>query len=164
MNERLERLIQVALTFIGIKETSPNEGAMIEEFQKSVDGKYNREAWCMAFVQYCIKQVEKETSFESPVYKSESCMQVWEKSPQMIRIKDPVPGSIMIWKVTSDINPNAGHAGIVIPSYYKDPDIFDVIEGNTSTDGSKFDGVNIKIRTRQGSSKFKPQGWLLPWI
>lgn len=164
MNPRLERLIQVALTFVGTIETGLNDGALIEEFQKSVDGKATHESWCMAFVQYCIKQVEKETGFESPLFKSESALTVWENSPLMLRISDPSPGSIMIWKTLDDSNPHAGHTGIVLPSYYKDSDIFDVIEGNTSIEGKFFDGVAIKIRTRQGSSKFKPLGWLMPWV
>jgi uncharacterized protein (TIGR02594 family) len=153
-----KRLIEVAKKYVGVKESGgDNKGPEVEKFQKAVDGKASGEAWCMCFVQYCIKEVEKEKNIKSKVFSSEHVMTVWNNTPKELRLTKPEVGSIMIW---SFVGTASGHAGFVTKV---GPTRVDTIEGNTG-DGKGIvregDGVYERNRSHTGDAKMKVMGWL----
>jgi len=61
--ESIHPLVEEALKWVGTMEKGgDNKGPEVEEFQKAVDGKAQKEPWCMAYVQFCIKKVEEKLS------------------------------------------------------------------------------------------------------
>ena len=154
------KLVDIAKQYIGTKESGgDNKGSQIEEFQKAVDGKAQGEAWCMAFVQFCIEKVEEQTNetSKSKIFKSEHCLTVWNKTPISQRLTVPEVGSLIVWQFGSSSN---GHVGIV--TNVRSTRV-DTIEGNTG-DGAgvvrEGDGVYSRNRSRTGSSDMKVLGFL----
>lgn len=150
-------LVEVAKRFIGVKEKGDNRGPEVEAFQKALDGKAAGEPWCMAFVQYCILEVEKARNTKSKVSKSEHCLTVWNKSPKELRLKEPEVGCLIIWQFG---NTSSGHVGIVTKV---NKNTVETVEGNTG-DGSgvvrEGDGVYARRRSKLGSQKMKVLGYL----
>lgn len=149
-----------------------NKGQVVEMFQKAVDGKAHGEAWCMSFVQYCVKMVDatakeivpQRTIPISPMEKSEHVMTTWFKSPQALRGRVPRPGRIAMWRHGSS---SFGHCGIVV-DVSKDGQWFYTIEGNTGPSNKEVvregDGVYFKRRSIKGSGKMNVVGFLQPWV
>jgi uncharacterized protein (TIGR02594 family) len=151
-------LIEVAQKYVGVKEKGgDNKGPEVEQFQKAVDGKAAGEPWCMAFVQFCINVVEAATKQKSKIFESEHCLTVWNKTPVEQRLKEPVPGCLVIWQFGDTSN---GHVGIVTAVFKNS---IHTIEGNTG-DGKgvvrEGDGVYARNRSRVGSDKMKVLGYL----
>lgn len=155
-------LVDVARRFIGVhEEGGDNHGPMVERFQKEVDGKAQGEPWCMCFVQYCVAQVGRETGVWSNLYRGESCLQVWERSPIFMRRMKPEPGMIIIWKRAGKLE---GHAGVVVGIV--SPTVFQTVEGNTTRGFGierEGEGVYLKERTISGTQLFLPVGFLQPF-
>lgn len=147
-------LVEVAQKYVGVKEKGgDNKGPEVERFQKAVDGKAQGEPWCMAFVQFCIK----EAKLQSKIFESEHCLTVWNKTPKEQRLKEPVPGCLVIWQYGDTTN---GHVGIVTAVFKNS---IHTIEGNTG-DGKGIvregDGVYARNRSRAGSQQMKILGYL----
>lgn len=143
---------------VGIKETSPNNGPLVSLIQDTVGGP-DHVAWCMSFVQTCLAYAEKKTKVISPIYASETCTEVWDKTPKAQRVKiAPLPGAITIWKRGSSWQ---GHTGLMLEYYGK---TFLGVEGNTGgasmRDG---DGIYIKTRSSTATGSLKILGWLKPF-
>lgn len=154
-----QRFIDIAKKYIGTKESGgDNKGRQVEEFQKAIDGKAQGEAWCMAFVQFCIKQVEKEDlTVNSKIFKSEHCLTVWNKTPESQRLKIPEVGCLILWQFGNTSN---GHVGVVT---CVGPTRVDTIEGNTGEGKGivrEGDGVYERNRSRAGSEEMKVLGYL----
>lgn len=153
-------LIAEAKKWVGVHEIGGNNrGSQVEIFQKAVDGKASGEAWCMAFVQFCIKQVEQSQGIKSSIIKSEHCMTTWRGSEKS---RCPAqPGSVIIWRHGTTDN---GHTGIVV-SVNADGSI-NTIEGNTS-DGTGVnrdgDGVYSRKRNAVKEGDMIVQGFLKPF-
>lgn len=153
-----EELVRVADSFVGIKEEGgDNRGFWIEQFQKSVDGTAEREAWCVGFVQFCAKQVDKKFGIKNYLYPTESVITLWERLSLWQRLPSPMIGSLAFWQHYDGIKPTRkGHVGIVRRVF--DNNTFQTVEGNTS-DGSSInregDGVFFKVRplTQVGSMR-----------
>lgn len=159
MSSKAQELIDLASTFVGVKEQgADNAGPQIEIFQKSVDGTASRESWCMCFVQFCVKQIEKKYVIKSKLFKSEHCLTVWNKTPKELRLKEPEVGCIVIWQFG---NSSSGHAGIV-RKVIKDK--IETIEGNTSGPSidvvREGDEVAFKTRSKTGSKTMKVIGFI----
>lgn len=159
MSSKSQELIDLASSFSGTKEEgSDNSGPMIELFQRAVDGVASKESWCMCFVQFCIKQIEKKYAVKSKIFKSEHCLTVWNKSPKELRLVEPEPGCLIIWQFG---NGSSGHCGIV-KTVGKDK--VATIEGNTSGNSKEIvregDEVAEKLRLRAGSKTMKVIGYL----
>lgn len=157
-----EALIIEASRWIGITEDSPNSSQLINKFQ-SIIGSNENEPWCMSFVQYCCYWVDKYFPFSlSGLYKSESCLQVWEKTNPIHR-SSPKEGNVVIWNYDGT---SKGHCGII--KKISNSSMI-TIEGNTSVDSEKSivregDGVFLKIRPLSSIGKFKILGYLNPWV
>lgn len=166
-DERLKLLVLEAHRWVGVKEENgDNRGQIVEMFQRAADKVAIREPWCMSFIQYCLKQADNialnifRAQGTHNLFVSEHCLTVWNKSPQAIRISEPVVGSIAIWRLNGSQN---GHAGIVVEVGSKD---FKTIEGNTGQAAGiqrEGDGVYIRARTKASSSNFELLGFLLPY-
>lgn len=160
-------LIAEATKYLGTKESAYNDGPMIREFQKAVDGIADRESWCMAFAFYCIKAVEEQTKRKSWLFRSERCMSVWTRSPIESKIKFPEAGALAIWQNYSSTGTplGTGHVGIVVELLSDQS--FRTIEGNTS-DSSGLnpdgDGVYKKIRRTAKVGRFRLMGFVRPWM
>lgn len=154
------RLVEIAKSFVGTQEQGVNAGPVVQQFQKAVDGKALGEAWCMCFVQFCIKQVEKEFGIKSMIYKSEHCLTVWNSTLAGVRRMVPEPGRIMIMQRRQKA---AGHAGIVSELRSPPAQEFYTIEGNTTSGKGierEGDGVFEKRRLPDGNNLFIIRGFL----
>jgi hypothetical protein len=122
-------LVEAAKVCVGVREkTGKNDGPLVELFQETI-GKANGEAWCMSFVQTLIAYVEVKLNVTSPVFASEHCLTVWNKTPKSSRVVHyPNPGAIAIWRHGSTTN---GHTGVVVK--WGRESSFDAIEGNTTS-------------------------------
>lgn len=155
-------LVHEAQNWIGVVEVGgDNSGPDVERFQKAVDGKANKEAWCAAFVIFCIQQVETKLNIKSQIYRSELAQDLWFKSPNSLKITEPEPGCVIIWKHGDTV---LGHAGIV--EIVRPDGMLVTIEGNTN-DGAGIvregDGVYRRVRTPTGTPKMKVLGFIKPF-
>jgi hypothetical protein len=153
-----EELVALAQSFVGTKEEGMNKGHWVEEFQKAVDGKAVGEPWCCAFVQYCVKQVCARHNMVVPLYQTESCMELWNKTDLAFKTQTPTPGCVVIWQHG---NGYQGHTGFVT-GVNPDGQLL-TIEGNTS-DGSGInregDGVYERTRSRFGNEAMHVLGFI----
>lgn len=161
-------LIHEAKRWVGITEHGGNNrGQLVQLFQKSTGGLANGEPWCMAFIQFCIQAVDSlvsdclEGSEKSPLFKSEHCLTVWNKS-QALKIETPRPGILCIWQHGQTA---AGHVGIVV-DVNADSSIM-TVEGNTSSANAdnqrEGDGVWLKRRRLDSSGDLRFKGFLRVW-
>jgi len=150
-------LIVEAKKWVGVHEQGGNnKGKEVEIFQKAVDGQSSGEAWCMAFVQYCIKQTEATLGIKSKIYRSEHCLTVWGKSPTTMRLTKPEVGCVVIWQHGTT---SSGHTGFVT-GVDANGNLL-TIEGNTNGAGSRDgDGVFSKTRNKTADGTLKVVGFL----
>lgn len=155
-----QKLIEIAASYVGVQEQGgDNCGLKVEQFQKAVDGKACGEAWCMGFAQFCIKALEAKTQTESQVFKSKSCLEVWNKSPKELRLSQPEPGSLVIWQRETS---GRGHVGI-IEKVSRDGKTFSTIEGNIRNPQNKTrkrDGVYRRKRSIEDFGKMRLKGFI----
>lgn len=140
-----QRLVEIARSYIGVREHGHNKGAEVEMFQRAVDGKAQGEAWCMAFVQYCVKKVEEEFGIRSNLPRSEHVRSTWNKTIPTFKGDKCELGYIAIYGKDESLS---GHTGIVSEKWQNN--MFVCVEGNTNALGSREgDGVYEKKRKRQ---------------
>lgn len=143
-----------AKRWVGLTELGgDNRGQVVEMFQKAVDGKASGEAWCLSFVQFCIKQVDvlwdemtlQTSGMRSRLYPTEHVLTCWNQSPKEHRLTKPEPGCLILWNHTKDGKPTSlGHAGIVIE--VNSDGTCKTVEGNTG------DGAGV---VREGDGVYK---------
>ena len=138
------KLIEEAEKTLGITEHGgENCGAEVEEFQRTVDGRAQGEAWCMSWLQTIVERVSSRFDAPNPLPKSELCRAVWHGTPLKYRAESPSFGMGVIWK---------RHCGLVTRRDSGSP-VFHTIEGNTNTRGEREgDGVYRKIRQIKGGT------------
>lgn len=158
-------LIQLALTQVGVYELGENSGPIVEMYQ-SVIGKPEKEPWCVSFVQWCVREVDRKFSSQTVLFPTESSQILWKKTPQIARITTPEPGCIVIWtKFKNELPLSIGHVGIV--KEIIDSNYMITIEGNTSPgDGiqREGDGVYLKRRLiRSTNGYMRLTGFIMPW-
>lgn len=162
-------LIAEASRWVGIHETSPNDGPEIEIFQKMIGGIAMRQSWCADFALYCVEQADKKVGPPNTwVFVSQSCLTIWNRSPLLARVQglEVAPGDLMVWQHWSTQGPTVnGHIGIV--EKVLGPGEFQTIEGNTSEATNvvdrEGDGVYRKVRSVGGSSMMRVKGFLRVW-
>lgn len=165
---KIKALAWMAEQFVGVTETKNNGGAMVEKFQRAVDGKAAGEPWCVCFVQYCADQIDSfydRCIFPHPPYNhhqlapTEWTIGLWDATPKELRRAAPSEGLIVVWQ--SIANPNRGHCGIVTDVR---GDVVFTVEGNTGTASQREgDGVWHKGRVSGNIPGFKRLGYLSPW-
>lgn len=154
--------IYAAEACVGIvEEGGNNKGLYIVEIQKTVDGKAQREAYCMSAVQTWIAYVERKLGVHSTLFASEHCMTTWRKTPVSKRVKRiPAPGAIIIWK---NGKTDSGHTGIVL-DYQGTKSNMETLEANTGSGNMRDgDGIYIKQRNKKKTGKLVIQGYIIPF-
>jgi len=146
--------------WLGVKEVGNNGGKEVEMFQKAVDGVAEGEPYCMAFQNFCIKQVEKLLGVKSEIYRSESCLSTWRKSPAAIKSAQPTVGALVLWQHGTT---SAGHVGIITEILSNG--LWVCVEGNTGSDNKdeKGQGVYIKLRNPKGHGTMHALGFIRPF-
>jgi len=67
-------------SLVGVREKSGrNDGPIVELIQETI-GRAQGEFWCMSYVQSCLAYAEVKTGIDSPIFASEHCMTVWNKT------------------------------------------------------------------------------------
>jgi len=127
-----------------------NRGPDVEKYLASV-GRNHGDAWCAAFVYWCVEKASNSLGTMSPLRKTGRVASMWHDAVErnlVITIDDVRAGN-------ADIPPGAiycavyssgkGHTGFV---ERREADILHTIEGNTSIKGSsKGEGVHAKCRS-----------------
>jgi hypothetical protein len=161
-------LLNLASVYVGVKESGPNRGELVEEFQKAVDGVAQGEPWCAAFVCWLIKRVEDIYSIKSQFAFSEAVWEIWKRNKAKKVILVPKPGCFVCFA-----RPGGGHIEVVekversVPM--KGAFVLHTIGGNTSSGeaGSQADGDGVYRRTRviiDGKlGSFSLLGFIDPW-
>lgn len=147
-------IVQEAKKYIGVLEKNKNEGEIVELFQKYVDGKANKGAWCMSFVQFIIGTVGPHE-----IHKSKHVYTVWTNTSSVYKKAKPSPGYIAVWQRIKDGKlTTGGHTGIVLDVNDKG---FRTIEGNVIQKGKE--GVFVKDRKMGIQGNLKLLGFLKSW-
>lgn len=156
-----KEFIKECSKWIGVREKGgQNKGPEVEMFQKAVDGKAQGEAYCMAFMQFCVMEIEKRFKVKSEIFKSEGVMETWNKSPAKLKHQDPKIGGIVCWNYVGSWT---GHAGCVTDF---DKSNIKTVEGNTGSGSAVIregDGIYARTRSRAGTSKMVIKGYILPF-
>jgi hypothetical protein len=163
-------MVEAAKSLVGHHEaTGKNDGFFVETVQKTVDGKAQREPWCMAFTQTMISYAEYKLGIKSPLYATEHCLTLWGHATDDQKVKyNPLAGAIVIWQHGQSSN---GHTGIVLSA---DETSFYAVEGNASgylvpvdqvTKGvnREGNGVYYTKRSRKGDGDMIVKGFIKPF-
>lgn len=162
-------LVAEAQHWVGtVEKGGDNCGPDVERFQQAVDGKAQGEAWCLAFVQFCVKQVDElfPVGPVNTLVQTEGCLPLWERMPAAQKLQAPKPGCVVLWQhYDAKGNPTTkGHAGIVVAVQSKATVM--TIEGNTGPGAGvvrEGDGVYQKIRTLGTTGSMRVLGFVAPW-
>ena len=148
-----------AMTCVGIAESGgDNKGHFVEYFQKTY-GDAHGESWCMGFVESVVG-FGGAGHGPSPLFASESCLEVWARSPHDMRTPEAVPGSIIIWQYNKTWQ---GHTGVVLSAM---GEIIKTVEGNTSAGpgiNRNGDGVYSRGRSKTPVGSLQIVGFLNPF-
>lgn len=150
MNDLTEQALEVATTYIGIRETRRNRGPEVDAFLLDVglDPSKASYPWCAAFVFACFKRAAAALNIPNPVPRTAGVLKLWQRSPFWVR-SGPVQGAVFI----IDHGGGKGHAGFV---EYVSPMHIVTIEANTDPTGGR-DGDGVYRRTRRRN---EPTGYL----
>ena len=135
-----ERALQIACLLEGIREEKgPNDGVMVNAFQKDV-GIDPGSSWCMAMVYWCYDEAAHSLGVKNPLAATGGCLEQLRRTKCRVipadQYTDPQPGDIGIIdlkKVAPGFD-GPGHTFFVIIA--NDPGIVKTVEGNTNIDGS----------------------------
>lgn len=162
-----QELIKLATSLVGVhEEGGNNSGPVVEMFQRVI-GRAEKEPWCVSFVMYCVKEIDKKFKANTTLFPTESSQLLWIKTPKMARLNKPEPGCIVVWTAYKNDHPTSfGHVGIVREILNKDWML--TVEGNTGPDSGSIirdgDGVYMKRRRiSQETGYLRTCGYLLPW-
>jgi hypothetical protein len=141
---------------IGVHETSFNDGPLIQEFQKTVDGVASKEPWCMGWVQTMVHRTCQDFAIVNPLFPSEHCLTVWFRTDARYKKKEPSYGYVAIFSTGGAIN---GHTGVCITGL--NGTFFGTIEGNTNEGGSREGNAVVqKVRTFPGKYGMQVVGFI----
>jgi hypothetical protein len=162
MKEKNARLLfgLAAEACVGIVEVGGNNnGPLVRLIQKTI-GEASREPWCASFVQSCLAYAEQKTGQQSPVFATEHVQTMWNKTPQVARVKTfPLKYAIVCWRYEGTSN---GHTGIVNENNRQSK--MYTIEGNTNDDGAREGhGVFYKKRDWIRNGSLVKLGFLKPF-
>lgn len=147
-----QKIVEVASSQVGVKESRPNGGEMIEKYQGATWLPIGQWAWCAAFVCWCIREAMRggSYSFDRPMTAGAWDFESWCKSiDRSALLKKPHNGVI---KSGDIVIFTFSHIGIAVSDIDKNG-IVQTIEGNTNSDGEREgDGV---YRKRRHESKIR---------
>lgn len=143
-----------ALQYIGLRETSHNRGPQIDEWIRRVGLDPTRGAypWCAAFAWCMVEDACDELGRRNPLPATASVHGLWDRAPRECRRDDPSPGVLVL----HDSGRGRGHVGIVD---HIEVDYIVTVEGNTNQRGSR-EGDGVYQRRR--SLRYANLGYLDP--
>lgn len=167
--QKQKALLFEAFKWLGVREQDHYRGQVVEMFQRIVGRQAVGTAWCMEFVQYCIREVDAFMAAAfgdkqgSPIFKSSMVLDTWSQSPKDLRLTDPEVGSVVMWQTFADGKPtDKGHTGIVYR--INDDGSYETIEGNVfAPDHSPHKGVFTRSRQRGNTTDLGEIGFLKVW-
>ena len=141
----VDRALEIALSYEGIRETAPNRGPMVDVFLRDagLDAANGSYPWCCAFVRHCFVKAAAEQGVEPLFPRTASCAKAWERAPLWSRSEKPEPGCVFL----IDYGKGKGHAGFVVDVDWAKKTLT-CIEGNTNSGGSR-EGDGVYRRTRR---------------
>lgn len=155
-----DKIKEVALKYVGEKETAGNSGFEDPEFQKKMEhvGWQKGQAWCS----YCAENIWKEAY---KLYKPEivplldklfsasatTTYKNFDLSPEFEVSRVPVVGALAVWRHGVGWQ---GHIGTVIEFGTV---TFKAVEGNTNSEGGR-EGIEVAIKSRMIDYDVKPNG------
>lgn len=136
-----EEAIKVAISQLGVRETTGNnDGVQVEKYLRSI-GLGKGYSWCMAFIYWCVSEAAVKCGVKyNPLVKTGGVLKQWQTTVCK-RTKTPTANSIFIM----DYGKGLGHTGFV---ERVEGDIIHTIEGNTNNDGSR-EGIGVFRRSRK---------------
>jgi hypothetical protein len=145
--------VAFAATQIGVREDPPlsNRGREVEAYLASV-GVPPGNAWCAAFVYFCVDRAAAAKGLANPLPKTGKVLDMWRKALKAglpcLTTQQAVaaPGLVSSGMIfVMDFGEGKGHTGLV-----KDlaGGRLATIEGNSNDDGSR-DGVGVFAQTRR---------------
>lgn len=147
----MKKITQIAESYVGQTEISPNKGFNDPVFQKNMQraGFYSGAPWCGFFCRLVWNEAQEPifhpgqpitTIVTSSAVKSmnaASRVDRWSTIPQ--------PGAVAVWRTFKDGKPQStGHMAIVT---HTTPDFFHTVEGNTTDKGGR-EGIMVATRVR----------------
>ena len=145
--------VAFAATQIGVREDPPlsNRGREVEAYLASV-GVPPGNAWCAAFVYFCVAQAAKAKGLANPLPKTGGVLDMWRKALKAglpcLTTQQAVaaPGLVSSGMIfVMDFGEGKGHTGFVKELV---GGRLSTIEGNSNDDGSR-DGVGVFALTRR---------------
>ncbi len=144
-----EKSLEIAISQLGVEEIprGSNGGPQVSAYLKRVNLAPGN-AWCMAFVYWCVDEACKQLGMENPLvrtghvlhqYNNTSCRTL-PKTSRAIK-----PGDIFIMKIGSK---GAGHTGFVKAM---GGTVAGTVEGNTDDQGGR-EGFEVAQKLRPPSS------------
>lgn len=146
----MNQIIEIAQSYIGMKEISGNQGFQDKRFQELMEecGWQSGQAWCSYFCELVWKQAFPELKELDKLFSS-GAVQTYNNFKQSDFFVDhkPEPGAVAIWQTWKNNEPYwTGHAGIV-ESIVNGNEIM-TIEGNTNSAGGR-EGIEVARKRRQ---------------
>lgn len=133
----IAQFIAACHCFVGVKEERPNGGQMVDLFLKAT-GLGTGYPWCAAFLAYVGKLTFSvdQPKTKWPVPLTAACLQIgnWAKKEGVLK-EDCEIGDLFLLYYPS--LKRFAHTGVVIAKVPDKPHRYVVIDGNTSTTGSR---------------------------
>lgn len=124
-----QALLAVAVTEIGVRETSRNSGPRVDEYLASV-GLEPGYPWCAAFIHW-VSGKARPAGFINPCPRTAGALRLYSLAHQDCYRDTPAPGFVFVL----DKGHGLGHVGIV-EEVVGDGTVIS-IEGNTNAEGSR---------------------------
>ena len=146
----LQKLLDVAISYLGQQETSGNSGFMNPEFERKMlaTGWQKSHSWCCYFCELVAKEAAgvgtEEWNRLDKLFQP-SCTATWANfaGSEYYKVgKTPKPGSLIVWRYGQGWR---GHIGIVESAKGK---VINTIEGNTNKAGSR-EGTHVLRKQRK---------------
>lgn len=132
---------------VGVTEQphGSNSGPMVDKYLACV-GQPPGNAWCAAFVCWCILEAADQLGARPSLLKSASALKLWKRNPHLqLPVSELTPDEIpcvAIW----DHGGSKGHTGLVVGM---DRDHLVTIEGNSDASGSRTGGSVVAQTKRR---------------
>lgn len=142
-----DEALRVALSQVGVRETSRNSGPEVDSYLASVELGPGY-SWCAAFVHWSFVTGAASIQQPNPCPHTAGALRLWDLCPATWQTQEPEPGDVFV----IDHMHGLGHVGFVVRAYI-DVDagnvpMLETCEGNTNGGGSR-EGDGVYRRTRR---------------
>lgn len=141
MNALCERALALALSQVGVRETSRNRGPEIDQYWRDIAHEPQALPWCVVFVSCMFRRASDQLGVRSPVPYVAGCWTLDERSPKHVKTTTAAPGAIFLTN-------GHHHTGFVESLDTGNPETFWEVSGNTNDNGSA-EGIGVFRRQRR---------------